>query len=274
MKPRLLVVVSDLHAGSSVGLLRPGFHTKDGNEIGLNETQKWLWSCWEDCWAWFYKLAEKDPFVLVVNGDLIDGSHHGTTELISNDESDHGIAAYHVLRQPAKKAHSVYITLGTEIHTKGHEHTIAYQLNAKTHNIKMPKGEGGAWPTLDLTIAGTYCKFDHHIGASKRKYLTGTKMTAEYGDLIMRKAMAGHRIPKVVVRSHCHEFDAHDNGYGLIVTTPPWQCLNRFGRKVVPNASPTVGMVVLDWRYSEENCTPALHKRLHTIKPANLSIVS
>lgn len=272
MKPRLVVVLADLHCGSTYGIMPPGFHTKEGNEIGLNEVQKWLWECWNDCWAWFYKLAGRAPWSLVLNGDLVDGYHHGTKEVWSNDESDHGIGAYHLLKSPGRKAYSVYLTEGTEVHTKGLEHSLAYQLKSGGVPIVRPKGEGGAWPSLDIEFAKTYCKFDHHISTSKRKYLTGTKMTAEYGDLLMRSAMAGHKAPKVVGRAHCHEFDSHDNGYGLIFTSPPWQVLTRFGRRVVPNAigKVQVGMVVLDWRHTEDNCTPVLHKRLHIPKQSTL----
>jgi hypothetical protein len=271
-KPRLAVVISDLHCGSSTGLMKTGFHTKNGNEIGLNDVQKWIWESWQDAWKWFYKMAGNEPWTFIINGDAIDGSHHGTTEIWSNDESDHGIAAYHVLKEHARRADSVLIGEGTQSHTKGHEHALAYQLESGGAKIIRPKGQGGAWETINIEQAGTYCKYDHHIQTSKRKYLTGTKLTAEMGDLIMRKAMAGHRMPKVIGRAHCHEFDMHKNSFCLTFTTPPWQACTRYARQVVPNANDTIeiGMVVLDWRWREDGETPILLDKTYTIKEPSI----
>lgn len=44
MKPKILVLLSDLHVGATSGLLPPNFVTFEGNEIGQNAYQKWLWS--------------------------------------------------------------------------------------------------------------------------------------------------------------------------------------------------------------------------------------
>src|SRR3972149_5053317 len=46
-RPRLAVVIADIHAGSTVGLLPPGFVTKEGNEVKQNPLQEWLWACWQ-----------------------------------------------------------------------------------------------------------------------------------------------------------------------------------------------------------------------------------
>src|SRR3990167_9135330 len=185
MKPRICVIVSDLHAGSTSGIMPPGFHIKEGNEIWLNPLQKWLWDCWLDCWKWFDKIAEGEDFILVVNGDAIDGRHHGMTEIWSVDEAELGIAACHILKEPAKKAEQVFLTLGTETHTKGHEHALAYQMKAKGINVKLPgeKFGGGAFSTLDLHVAKTYCKFDHHVVATSRSYLEATGYSTTFGSL-------------------------------------------------------------------------------------------
>ena len=45
-KIKTAVIISDLHCGSTVGLLPPDFSTEEGNEIRQNPLQKWLWECW------------------------------------------------------------------------------------------------------------------------------------------------------------------------------------------------------------------------------------
>jgi hypothetical protein len=266
---KLLAIVSDLHAGSTYGILPPGFHTRNGNEIGLNDYQKWIWDCWGDCWGWFDKLRGKEDYTLVMNGDAVDGFHHGTTEIWTNDESEHGIAAYHVLKEPASKAASVFLTEGTESHTRGHEHGLAYQLKAKGSKVIMPKGSGGAWPTLDISVHGTRIKFDHHIGTSMRSYLEASQLGIVLGNMRSEYARAGHDCPKVLVRAHRHRYGLFSDGYGMTVVTPAWQLLTRFGRRVVPDAVPQIGIVVLDWRDKEKGELPDVQTRLHTIKQSS-----
>ena len=265
---RLAVVVSDPHAGSAFGLMPRGFFTKEGNEIRLNPIQEWLMSCWDDCWDWFYKLAGNDEWSLILNGDLVDGVHHGTKEIWSNDESDHGIAAYHLLKPIGLKASSVFLTEGTEIHTKGQEHSIAYHLRSAGVPVRLPTPHSGAYPSLRIELAGTLCKFDHHTSTTSRPYLEASALSITMGAERVETARAGHRVPKVFGRAHRHKFGHFDDGYGVMFTTPPWQALTRYGRKVVPHAIPQVGLVVLDWRNAEDNSTPALHRRLHTLKEA------
>lgn len=267
--PRLVVCISDLHAGSTYAIMPPGFYTKEGNLIGLNKVQEWLWNCWEDSWKWFDELAGDDPWILIVNGDAIDGNHHGTKEIWAVDETDHGSAAYHVLKEPALSAHSMYIVDGTESHTKGHEHSLAYMLKAKNANVVMPDTVAGAWGTLNIEVAGTLCKFDHHISSTSRPYLEASALSIHMGSERVESSRAGHRVPRVFGRAHRHKFGSFDDGHGLMFTTPPWQTLTRFGRKVVPHAIPQCGMVVLDWRHCADDTVPTLHKRLHTIAEAS-----
>jgi hypothetical protein len=269
--PRLAVILSDLHAGGTTALMPPGFHTREGNEIGLNAVQKWLWDAWEDSWKWFDDLAGGDPWAMVINGDVIDGDHHGTSQIWSRDESDHGIAAYHLLKDHARRATSVYLTQGTESHTHGFESALAYQLHSLGAQVRMPDGYAGAWPTLDLEIAGTYIKADHHIGATTRSYLESSALSIALADMRLRCARAGHRVPRVVIRAHRHQYGYFEDGYGAIVITPCWQQLTRFGHKVVPGAVLQTGLVVLDWRNTGDDCIPHVRRNLFVTEAPSLS---
>jgi len=260
---KLCVVISDLHCGSTFGLMPEGFHIKEGNEIKLNKIQEWLIYGWKDCWEWFYKLKGKDPFDMIINGDLVEGVHHHTKEIWSVDETDHMIAAYKLLKPHCKRARNAYITEGTEVHTGGYEHAIAYQLKGAGCNIVMPKGEGGAWPTLYTRMNDTLVKADHHITSSTRPYLEASQLAIHMGAERIEAARAGYEVPKVFLRAHRHKFGVFDDGYGMLIVTPPWQTKTRFGRKVVPHAVPQCGMVVLDWRKSDD--LPVVHKRLHAL---------
>lgn len=265
-EPLASLIISDPHVGSAFGMMPRGFHTKNGNEIRLNPIQNWLMNKWELCEKWFYKYMDGDPYILIGNGDLIDGDHHNSSELWSTVESDHGIAAYHLLKNLSMRADSVFLTEGTEVHTKDHEHSIAYQLRARGANVVMPKGTGGAWATLDIEIAGTYCKFDHHIASSTRPHLEASALSIAMGCVRQECARAGHRIPKVIARAHRHKFGEFCDGYGRILVTPPWQAITRYGRKVVPHAIIQVGFVVLDWRGKPRDSVPTLENQFFTVE--------
>lgn len=238
----ILVVVSDLHIGSDYGLLPPGFHNKSGNEIGLNPLQRWLWEEWQDMWAYVHKYRDDRPFSVIVNGDVIDGFHHGTKEIWSHDESEHGIAAYFVLRDALQDAHKVFFVEGTESHTKDYEHAIAVRLDSELKNVV------GCFPTLDLEMNGSFIRADHHISTTTRAYLETSALGPTLNNERINRSRHGSRIPDIVFRAHRHRFGLFDDGYGMICVTPPWQGLTRFGRRVVPDAMLQVGSVIVDWK--------------------------
>jgi len=117
-----IVVVSDLHCGSTVGLLPPKFMTLEGNEVGQNKIQKRLWDAWYDLWNdWVPWAVDGHEFAVVINGDLVEGLHHKTTEIVSPEFGDHVRAAQQALVPMTKLAPSkIFLTEGTECHTKEH----------------------------------------------------------------------------------------------------------------------------------------------------------
>ena len=82
-KVRAVVIVSDIHCGSTVGILAPGFENFEGNAVKQNAAQEWLWDQWLDVWnEWVPSVMGDDPWHLIVNGDCVDGIHHRS---VSND---------------------------------------------------------------------------------------------------------------------------------------------------------------------------------------------
>ena len=77
-RPKLVFVLSDLHCGSTLAVMPPGFVTLEGNSVALNPVQQWLWKCWQETHKWILETAAGEPFALVINGDLIEGNHHRT----------------------------------------------------------------------------------------------------------------------------------------------------------------------------------------------------
>lgn len=269
--PRIAVFFSDLHVGSTAGLLQPDFTTHEGYKVVLNSVQEWLWGCWQDCWKWAHEVIGKDPWIAVVNGDLIDGNHHDTREIWSPDDADHGMACSELLRDTLKGSSAVYVTEGTNVHVQNSEHGIAASL-AHDLPVRKPGGKLAAWPELRLSIAGSYCEIDHHMPTTMRSYLEASQLSITLGDIRNQRAREGGRIPKLIVRSHRHRFGLYEDGYGMMLALPGWQASGRFLRRVAPGIVPQVGLCIADWRHVEDGGTPVIHKRLHTVKASLPSI--
>ena len=264
--PKVAIFLSDLHIGGTTGLLPPGFVTFEGNEIKQNEYQKWLWSCWLDCWKWADKVIGKDKWIAVLNGDLIDGFHHMTKEVVSVDPSDHASGAIDVLEAVLKGAEAVYISEGTHVHSGNQEHSIASILHWRGIKVAKHNAKKSAWPELSLRVHGSLVCIDHHVATTSRSYLEAGAYSGTMGDMRNRRSRAGLEVPKLIVRSHRHQYGMFDDGYGCMVILPPWQGATRFTRRVVPGIVPQCGMVVADWRNCPFNSVPSIHTRLHTVK--------
>lgn len=252
-RPRLIAVFSDLHAGSTVALLPPGFETIEGNRIEQTPLQAWLWECWSDAQAKLAAIAGTDPYALVLNGDLIEGTHHGTKQIISPDIGDHVAAALEIIRPLHAKAARTLIVRGTECHTGNAEHAIAQAL-------KLPDA---ARDRLTIDIAGIRCVFRHHIGTTTRRGLSGTQLSMQLAEEQLEAACNGEPLPRVLCCAHRHVFGQYKDNKGLCVVSPPWQGLSRFAHKVVSQARTKPGLFILDWRHVPDGELPIVHARTY-----------
>lgn len=166
---RKLVLCGDFHCGSPRALMPPAFKTAEGNIVHQNTGQQWLWHHWQE---WTNYIAAKtggEPYALVLMGDLIEGIHHGSAEVVSAALEDHVSMACDVLGPLADEANKTYVLLGTESHTRNVEHAIARAIEAE------PSPEGGAWRDITITVNGTPTFFTHHAGTSSRVYLAASR---------------------------------------------------------------------------------------------------
>lgn len=257
--PRAIVVVSDIHAGSTVALMPPKFTTLEGVVLEQNPMQRWLWDCWKNAQSWIADTMDGDPFALVLNGDLTEGVHHGTKQVISPDTGDHVECAIHLLRPLVSKAAKTFIVKGTECHTGNNEIVIGKALKTEINReTGLP-----AWDRLTIDIAGVRCVFRHHIGTSVRRGLAATQFSMQLAEEQVEAANNSEPIPRVLCCAHRHKFGSWEDDRGLAVVSPPWQLLSRFAHKVVSQARTKPGIYILDWRNRENGELPKLHRRLY-----------
>jgi hypothetical protein len=254
---RILLVVSDLHCGSEVGLMPPDTTVRTGNKIsfGGNVHQEWLWACWTDLQAQFARICGKDKYALLLNGDLTEGIHHKSIESLTQSIEDHANMAIEAVGGLAAKAHKTFVTLGTEVHTGLIEHYIAKKIGAEG------KGAKAKWL---FRMAGCLVDATHHIGVTSRAYLEATSLSITMGNARLNSMRCGQEPARIYLRGHRHTGGWFSDGQGMIGVTGGWQFLTRYGRKVVPDAIPRPSAMVLDWRRKRDGELPEVTEIVFT----------
>lgn len=249
---RLILDLSDLHSGSTTALMPPGFKNFEGNEVRQNPMQEWLWECWGRLNLWIPEIVAGDPYALVLNGDLIEGNHHGTKQIISPSVGDHVNCAFTLLAPVAEKAERVFVVRGTECHVGENESALGDMLGAEM-NTETGKR---VFDRLTLDLNGVRNVFRHHIGTSMRRNLAGSGLSIALAEEQVEAANNGEPVPRVLCCAHRHKFGVYQDDNGLCVVTPPWQMLTRFGHKVVSPARTKPGGAFLDYRGKAEGQLP------------------
>lgn len=246
------IVLSDIHCGSIFGLMPPTFEVDAGNFIthGNNYCQIWLWQKWEEFWAEAMDILRGDSFNLFLNGDMTEGVHHGTQEIVAAKKREHWRIAKEVLEPKTKLALNTYFTEGTECHTNDMEHDLAKVLNG---------AEGKAKPKWLVEMNGIIIDMTHHIGTTSRSYLEATAFSVGMGNAMLNQVRSGHKVARLFFRGHRHCGGYYSDGHGGLAITPGWQFLTRHGRKVVPDSVPRPGGTIFDFRGVKEGRLPAVH---------------
>jgi len=256
MKTEMLVVVSDIHCGSDVGLAPPETETEKGNVIGFgkNHHQSWLWDRWLEAAAQVKAIIGKTPkaqVALAVNGDATEGSHHhNSSDLVSADILVHTKMAEVCLSHLAQLCGKTFVTAGTECHTLNMENELAKLLKAVSRKAR------DKWI---LSIRGCLVDIAHHMTTTSRAYLEASAMSILMGNARLNYLRAGHPVPRVYLRAHRHCGGHYSDNDGLFAVTGAWQFLTRHGHKVVTDSIPRPSVIVLDWRGKPEGSLPAVH---------------
>lgn len=211
-----------------------------------------LWPVWLDFWRWVDQVTEGKPYDLVVNGDALDGVHHGATTQISHNLKDQEALACDILRERVAGAARYFHIRGTEAHvgkSAESEERVAASLGASPN-------EDGQHARYDLWLRmggpkGPLVHFLHHIGTTGSSAYEATAVHKELVESYVEAGRWGDEPPQAIVRSHRHR-DILDsipcaNGRALAVVTPAWQLKTPFAWKI-PGArlsQPQIGGAIL-----------------------------
>ena len=233
-----LVIVSDLHVGSKLGLMPPTVELDDGNVIGQNKLQKDAWDFWTGVfWPEVAKRSKKRETNVVVNGDGIDGNHHGTNQIWSNDPIEQANVAGEVLA-PISAKYKTYLTRGTPAHV----------LASAASDEQIAKEIGAAKPVADRKVRSSYhlklthcgALFDiahHGPSAGNRIWTYGNALRGYARTIVLDALIRQQRPADCIIRSHVHHKvweTVRDYGHRCeAIITPAWQWKTEFAHKVV-----------------------------------------
>lgn len=245
MAGSVLAIVSDTHIGSSTAIAPLEFtvHGRSSNEAQIthaNRLQTWLYECWTDYWERVFHLAKKRRLIVVHVGDVVDGVHHGSTQVMA-EVADQCEAAMELLRPIASRTDAFFGILGT-----GPSH--AGMDNVTESELYKALGANEFGQTLTLDIDGVYHDFAHHGRAGQRPWTSSAAGVA--AEVMLDYASQGMRPPNFIWRGHTHTID--DSGSKMpgtrAISLPSFQLKTSFGWRV---SSQTVrsdigGYIVVD----------------------------
>lgn len=225
---RNVIVISDTHFGCRMALCPPGEIQLDEGKYVHSRLQAKIWAHWRDFWdSWVPTVTKGEPYVLVHNGDMIDGVHHGVVTPISHNLTDQGTVATLVMQEVLANPKCVryYQIRGTEAHG-GKSGQVEEALAKSLKAIPDEDGHHARWE-LWLRLNTSLIHFTHHIGITSAATY---EMTAIHKELVEAYAEAGRwreSPPDCIVRSHRHRGGEvripTEEGYGISFCTPAWQ---------------------------------------------------
>lgn len=244
---KTITVISDLHFGSSIGMCSEEMLLPDGGSYKPSKYQREILRAFHRFFDYSSAVSERaEKRVLVINGDLVDGNHHNTVSLSSNNVEVQEAEAVKVLAPIAKQFDLVYVIRGTEAHTQPgaqSDERIAKAIGA----VRDDAGQYSRWQ-LWLDCDGVVFNIAHHIGTTSSAAYESSAVNREMTAAIVEAGQWGQRIPDVIIRSHRHRFIlvAIPSQHGIIqaAVTPGWQLRTPFIERIDRMRMPQIGGLV------------------------------
>jgi hypothetical protein len=244
VKVNNLVGISDLHIGCRMGLCPPGdIRLDEGGVYRASSLQLAMWPCWKEFWGEYVPMVcHGEPFAVVLNGDTLDGVHHGSKTQISQNHADQLRIAVQVLRPIRDLCEGrLYMVRGTEAHvgkSAEHEEILAESLEA----IPTKEGQRSRFE-LWKRVGDGLVHAMHHIGTTGTSHYESTAVMKELAEAYSEAGRWRREPPDVVMRSHRHRHIEvrvpTQRGYGISFVTAGWQLKTPFAYKIPGGRSST-----------------------------------
>lgn len=247
---RRLAVVSDVHAGSTTAVCAAPVPLDDGQTVHPSEVQRWLADLWEEYWAWV-DAHRGDWLGVLVNGDLFDGDHHGTYQLMARHPGVQQAVARRLFDPIFQlKPDAVVFIRGTESHVGGsgadEERFAKGCAEAGLPVVRDPTGNFSWWHFRGQ-FGATLVDAAHHGRVGSREWTKHNATLNQAADIVLSHAQSGDPVPDLAIRSHLHTHA--DSGWSYrcrVVQTPAWQLKTGFGHRAATDKVSDIGGLLID----------------------------
>jgi hypothetical protein len=257
-RPVVLAITSDLHAGSTVALCPPEVPLDDGGAYKASRVQQWMWQCWGDFWDKVDQTrreADADLYQLF-NGDLVDGNHHGTTQIATGNPNGQANILGEVIKAPLSlKPEKIWIVRGTDAHvgqSACSEERIADGLRRDKRPVvgEIKSGTASHWHAK-TEIYGHRLDFAHHGRVGTRPWTKPNVVMNLAAEIFMDHALEDFHAnrkptaPHLAIRSHMHQFVDTGHAHPVrVIQTPAWQLATSFINRIAPGKLGEVGGII------------------------------
>lgn len=248
-RPVVLAAFSDIHANSTLGLCHPGgVELDDGGRYAPSTVQLWLWEQWAEFWAEVARrvTALGADLVVVANGDLVEGDHHQTRQLVSrNLETQHRIAMRALDPMLSLRPREIYVVRGTETHV-GHqaerEEAIAREIGAQ----REAGTNRHSWWLLRMDLLDSLIQAQHHAPIGRLPWTGGNMANRTAMELVLSHALSGERWPDVLLAAHNHVAVRNAPDAPVqVIQLPCFQLSTSHAHKVAAGKLPSIGGAIL-----------------------------
>lgn len=267
-KNTLLVVLSDMHSGSSQALFVNRFW-KGKNQRNHTSTsrQDGIYKQFQKFGAYIMEARKDKRVILVHDGDAVEGWHHGSKEIITPDpkeQSDIHVELMSIFQSMIgwQRGDQLYYVNGTESHTADVEEDIAKEMNAQ-----QAPDDAYVFNHLELVINGQSCWFVHHGPGSGKGANEGNTVRNWLRDIYWDSVKELKMYPSIVFSGHVHtptynSYVVYNGGsyvtlHGVIC--PSWQYKTRYAYKVAPVQRNKIGGVSVEIRDDGEIKMPVFN---------------
>jgi len=237
--PKLVGIIGDVHAGSKTAASKR-MVLDDGDEHVPSLHQEWLLDNFNTLVEQMKREALGHDFVLLLGGDLVDGTqHHGSTQTFGTPQDQINLAV-DLLMPLMNIASKAYALRGTDAHVGQSgdlDRAVASKLGIPASNIDFRH-------LLDFD--GALLDWAHHVGAGRRPGTRGNSLKALMSDIYFTCLETKQRVPDLIVRHHVHQYDdVSDHRRGMrAITCPAWQLHTTHTRRLSPHGIPSTGGVM------------------------------
>lgn len=201
----ILVTVSDFHSGSNFALFpdrtwkgrKGATHVPNSDQINIrNQFLQFTIGV---------KTARKGKrVVLVHNGDAIDGDHHHSGDVCTQNELEQSDIHVELMNELQKRIQwqrgdRMYYTRGTETHVHEYENYIGKEMNA------VPDGDYFVHDVLELETNGVLCWWAHHGPARGAGPNEGNAVRNWLRNVYYDALNDKRRPPDIVYTGHVHD---------------------------------------------------------------------